>query len=85
MRKPFLVLVTLIVALAIGFGSTTMFADNLMAKPIICKLLIDPIYVCKPSPSCKNPGEQVCWRCLGIDIAGEPCLCAKVGCMVPPQ
>jgi hypothetical protein len=74
-----------VVVVALGLGVSTMFAGPSEAKPNQCILAIEPFYVCQPSASCKEPGEQKCWICLGRDVYGEPCLCSRVGCMVPPQ
>ena len=85
MRKSVVLLTTFVLAFALGFGLSNIFADSPQAKPNQCLLTIEPFYVCQPSPSCKNPGEQRCWECRGWDMYGEPCLCVRVGCMVPPQ
>jgi hypothetical protein len=74
------------VAFSFGLGLTVFTPEGVMAKPpIICKLMLEPFYVCNPAPQCHDPGEELCYLCLGRDLQGEPCLCSKVGCMIPPQ
>jgi hypothetical protein len=85
MRKAAVVMTTFALAFVIGLGLATMFANDTHAKPQQCVLAIEPFYYCEPHPSCHNPGEQKCWECLGMDLNNEPCLCTRVGCMVPPE
>ena len=84
--KRFVVLVaSFFMAFVIGFQVASFFAEETQAKPNMCILAVEPYYYCEPSNSCHNPGEQRCWLCLGHDVYGEPCLCSRVGCMVPPE
>ena len=82
MRKMGFVLATFVIAFAAGTVWSLFTAENLEAKPNICVLAVEPFLVCEPSNRCKA-GEQFCWECEGRDPAGNPCLCRRVGCMVP--
>ena len=85
MPKTVVLTAAFVLALALGFGLAAYFADSVQAKPTQCLLHVEPFYVCEPHPSCHNPGEMRCWLCLGHEPStGEPCLCTRVGCMIPP-
>ena len=73
------------VAFSFTLGLTLVTTDSVTAKPNDCLLTIEPFYDCQPSARCKTPGEEYCYLCHGWDMYGEPCLCTRVGCMVPPQ
>ncbi len=85
MPKPLMILSVFAVAFAFGVSLVCLFTAEAQAKPNNCILTIEPFYYCIESPSCKGPGEMRCWQCHGWDLYGEPCLCVRVGCMVPPQ
>jgi len=73
-------------AFSFGLGLTLMNPGDALAKPpVVCKLLLEPFYSCEPAAQCHEPGEELCYICLGRDLQGEPCLCSKVGCMIPPE
>lgn len=84
MRRPFVILTALVVVFALGVSLAFLFTEA-QAKPNNCILTVEPFYYCVESRACKGPGEMRCWQCLGYDLYGEPCLCTRVGCMVPPQ
>jgi hypothetical protein len=81
-RKFMVYATTLVVAFALGIGLASVLPNDAQAKPMICKLTIEPFFHCIDHPSCKG-GEQRCWYCLGVDQNGDPCLCDFVGCMTP--
>jgi hypothetical protein len=85
MSKTGMILAAFVLAFTVGIGLAIFAAPETQAKPIVCKLAVEPFYYCEPHPSCHGPGEQRCWECQGVDLSGEPCLCARVGCMVPPE
>lgn len=85
MKRAVMLSATFIAALAIGFGLAAVFPGETQAKPNDCLLFFEPVYYCTPSPSCKLPGEMICWECHGRDLYGELCLCYKLGCMIPPD
>lgn len=70
-------------AVILGVGLAAVVAEQAEAKPSDCLLTIEPYLVCEDSPRCKGAGEQLCYECQGVDVYGEPCLCTRVGCMVP--
>ena len=85
MRKTAMVLLVFTLAFVASYTISPMFAERSEAKPYICILTVYPYYVCEPSGRCQVPGEEYCWECNGRTPAGDPCLCSRVGCMVPPQ
>jgi hypothetical protein len=84
-KKAFGVLTILGLAFIVGLWLAAFFANDAQAKPNMCVLTIEPFYICEPHPSCHNPGEEKCIMCHGWDLYGEPCLCVRMGCMIPPQ
>ena len=84
-RKALCLFTTFVVAAAIGFGLAGVVSDEAQAKPNDCLLYIEPFYYCVESNACKGPGEMKCWLCQGMDMYDEPCLCTRMGCMVPPN
>ena len=84
MRKFGVLAATFVLALVLGAWLSTFMADNVQAKPNMCILHVVPFYVCEPHPSCHNPGEMRCWLCMGHDLYGDPCLCTRLGCIIPP-
>ncbi len=82
MNRPLVYAATFVVAFAVGLG-LTVFTQDVQAKPNDCVLTIEPFLYCEDHPKCKGPGEQMCWECHGWDMYGEPCICTKLGCMVP--
>lgn len=85
MNKNWLVTVICVLVFIGTFVFAFLTPGSLEAKPNMCVLTIEPFYYCIESNSCKGPGEMKCWECHGWDLYGEPCLCARIGCMVPPQ
>jgi hypothetical protein len=83
MRRFLTVFTAFTLACILGIGLATTVAPQAEAKPIICKLAVFPYLVCEDSPRCKGAGEQYCYECHGYDINNEPCLCYRVGCLVP--
>lgn len=83
MRKPITLVTAFFVAVVIGVGLAGVVADQVQAKPNDCLLMIEPYLVCEDSPRCKGAGEQFCYECRGRDLYGEPCLCSRIGCVVP--
>ena len=85
MRKVFSLFAVFTLAVVIGLGAAAAFATQSEAAraPIVCKLTFEPFLVCEESPRCKGEGELYCYECQGYDLNGEPCLCSRVGCMVP--
>ena len=82
MRKAGLLLATFALAFAVGTIWSLFTAEPLEAKPNTCLLAIEPFLVCEPSNRCKGD-EQLCIECQGRDPAGVPCLCRRLGCIVP--
>lgn len=82
MRKAGLVLGAFVLAFAAGVIWSSVTAEPLEAKPFICKLAVEPFLYCEPSNRCKGD-EQFCYMCQGVEPSGAPCLCSRVGCMVP--
>ena len=83
MRKLSVLLVAFVLAFTAGIIWSSVTADQVEAKPMICKLAVEPFLYCEPSNRCHGPGEEYCWQCQGIDQNGNPCLCSRVGCLVP--
>lgn len=83
MRKILTATLVFALAIGLGIGLATISAGPLQAKPNDCLLTITPYYYCVDSPRCHGVGEQFCYECNGVDMYGEPCLCTRVGCMVP--
>lgn len=83
MHKAGIVLGAFVLAFAIGTAWSFFGAEDLQARPTICKLAVEPFLVCEPSTRCHGAGEQYCYECQGVDPAGVPCLCRRLGCMVP--
>ncbi len=83
MRKIVTVAVVFALALGLGIGLATVTATQVQAKPNDCLLTITPYLYCVASNRCHGPGEMFCYECNGRDVYGEPCLCTRVGCMVP--
>ena len=80
MRKSMYAVAIFVFAFAIGMSQG--YSDA-QAKPIQCRLAIEPFLYCEPHNACKGAGEMRCWECLGTEPGGAPCLCTLVGCMVP--
>jgi hypothetical protein len=73
-----------LIVFAVCFGIGLFFGEDAQAKPTQCLLAVEPFLYCQPHPSCHEPGAMMCWECLGITPgSGAPCLCRKLGCMVP--
>jgi hypothetical protein len=85
MRQILLFGMTFAVVFSIAVGLTAVMAPATQAKPNDCLLTLEPFYYCEPAPRCHEPGEEFCWLCRGWDMYGDPCLCERVGCMIPPQ
>ena len=83
MRKAGVLLIAFVLAFSAGVIWTSITAPDVEAKPTICVLAVTPFLVCEPSNKCHGAGEQFCWECQGRDPQGNPCLCRRVGCMVP--
>lgn len=82
MRKAGLVMATFVFAFAIGTLWSLFAAAPLEAKPNTCILAVEPFLDCHPSNRC-DAGQEFCYECEGRDPAGIPCICRRVGCMVP--
>jgi len=82
MRKPVYALAIFVFAFAIGM-TQAYFAPDVQAKPTQCRLAIEPFLYCEASNSCHGAGEMLCWECRGTEPGGAPCLCTRLGCMVP--
>ncbi len=83
MRKILTAAIVFTLAIGLGVGLATMTASQVQAKPNDCLLALTPYLYCVDSPRCHGAGEQFCYECRGRDVYGEPCLCSRVGCMVP--
>lgn len=79
MRKPILVLATLLVAFTMGFGYSVFVGTSAQAKPFVCKLAVEPFTYCVDR-GCP-PGQMKCYTCQGREPSGEPCLCSLIGCV----
>lgn len=82
MKKSMYLVAIFVFAFAIGL-SQVYLVGNAQAKPFQCRLAIDPFLYCQPSSSCHGAGEMLCWECQGTEPDGTPCLCQRLGCMVP--
>lgn len=83
MRKAGILMATFVLAFAFGVIWSSFNGVAVEAKPTTCILAVTPFLVCEPSNRCKGAGEEFCYECQGWDPAGNPCLCRRIGCMVP--
>ena len=83
MRRALVIATSVVVVMALGLTLVSSLAYDAQAKPVQCILTVEPFVYCEQANRCRGEGEMLCWECLGVTPDGEPCLCSRLGCMVP--